>query len=364
MNDKEIPQKSNDQESTEYTWSFCPICGDKLPKVQNVKFCIKCGTNIEFIKKHRQLPPDQVNNPYKITTTQPQYPSFFIEYGPEKISDEDILNTKDRKLWSTLTSIGLPLGAFIALEFLLAGLFVVIILFTNSINAIYGLASNLYFTALISVFELIFAIIPMINVGKYLQNPTIKNRLALLGFTSKGYDRRRILKEILIGLSFAIMGFIIVYSVSTLIEIIFEKGLGIEIVSDDSGIEAGILSSDLLSIILLVVVMILFIGTTEEILFRGFMQKGLVRNLGNKWGILLTAFIFAFIHIIGIFLIFESPVTIFLSFVISFIPYFIISLILGWLFFWRNENLIANMTCHGVFNAIQIIIAYILVQAF
>ncbi len=360
MNDKEIQKKSSYEEE----FIYCPICGAKLPQVQNIKFCVKCGTNIDFIREHKQLPPRQITNPYRITTVQPQYPPSFIDYGPAKISDDTILNTKDRKLWSTLTSIGLPLGAFLALELLLAGLFTIIIFFTYDLDILYDLISNSYFTILISLFEFVFIIFPALYAGKYLQNPTLKNRLTLLGFTSKGYERKKIIKEILIGLGFAVIGYIVVISVSILIEVILELGLGIEIVTDDSSIEGSIIPSDILSLILFVVVMILIVGTSEEILFRGFMQKGLVRNLGNRWGLILTAFIFSIIHLIGIFLLMESPVTIFISFIISFIPYFAISLILGWLYYWRDENLIANMICHGVYNALTIILAYIFIGAF
>ncbi|MFX1311557.1 MAG: CPBP family intramembrane glutamic endopeptidase [Promethearchaeota archaeon] len=364
MNDKEIQKKSYDQESTNSTWTFCPICGAKLPQVQNVKFCVKCGTDIDFIKKHKQLPSRQTINPYIISTVQPQYHPSFIDYGPAKISDESILNTKDRKLWSTLTSIGLPLGAFIALEILLFVIVFIIIFFTNNINILFDLIYNPYFTILISTMELIFIIFPALHAGTYLKNPTIKNRLTLLGFTTKNYDRRRIFKEILIGLGFAVIGYIVVISVSVLIEIILEFGFGIEIVTDDTNLEDSIIPPDILSLILFCVVMILVIGTSEEILFRGFMQKGLVRNLGNTWGLLITAFIFSIIHLLGIFLVTEPPLTIFISFIISFIPYFAISLILGWLYYWRDENLIANMICHGVYNTITIVIAYIFTVVF
>ena len=83
------------------------------------------------------------------------------------------------------------------------------------------------------------------------------------------------------------------------------------------------------------------------------MQKGLVRNLGAKWGIILTALIFSLIHLLGLFLIaLESPSIFIISFLISFTPYFAISLILGWLYHWRNENLIAVMITHGVYDVL------------
>jgi membrane protease YdiL (CAAX protease family) len=105
--------------------------------------------------------------------------------------------------------------------------------------------------------------------------------------------------------------------------------------------------------------MVLVIGTSEEILFRGFMQKGLVRSFGKNWGIIITALTFSMIHLIGIFLLIPFDSTYFLiSFLLSFFPYFAISLMLGVIFYWRKENLIAVMITHGFYDAITIMIAY------
>ena len=59
MNDKEDqdPTKeenfSNLQDKDELNkkdWSFCPVCGTKIPQIQNLKFCIKCGLNLQYLK--------------------------------------------------------------------------------------------------------------------------------------------------------------------------------------------------------------------------------------------------------------------------------------------------------------------------
>ncbi|MBY8986377.1 MAG: CPBP family intramembrane metalloprotease, partial [Candidatus Lokiarchaeota archaeon] len=97
------------------------------------------------------------------------------------------------------------------------------------------------------------------------------------------------------------------------------------------------------------------------ILFRGFMQKGLVRSLGDRWGIIITAIIFSLIHLLGIFLVaLESPDLFIILFLLSFTPYFAISLMLGWLYHWRNENLIAVMITHGVYDVLVIVMTYLL----
>jgi len=197
----------------------------------------------------------------------------------------------------------------------------------------------------------------------------LENRLGLLGFTTRGFEKKGVLKEILIGLGFAVIGVLLVGLVSFLTEIALETLFGVEIVSDlGSGtgdVESIIYSADILSLILLSIVMILIIGTSEEILFRGFMQKGLMRSLGNKWGILITAFIFAMIHVIGvILLVLDSPLILLISFLLSFIPYFAISLLIGFIYYWRNENLLAVIITHGVYDALTIILAFFFYNIF
>jgi len=148
-------------------------------------------------------------------------------------------------------------------------------------------------------------------------------------------------------------------------EILLELIYGVEIVrnisSAGSGIDVYFLSSDLLSLVLLMITMVLIVGTTEEILFRGFMQKGLVRRLGVKWGIFITAIIFTFIHLITIFLVYPIfSITFVVAFFISFVPYIAISLLLGILYLWRKENLIAVMITHGLYDALTILLVFIL----
>jgi len=378
MNDKEVqdPTKEKtlsnlqDKETLHKTdWSFCPVCGNQIPKIQNLKFCIKCGLNLQYLKEHKQIQPQKEVNPYIRQTIYPQSYLSPIKFGLKKISDEEILNTKDHELWGAWPSIGIPLGAFLLMDLVTTGIFFIIMFFAFDPNILYDLAANPYFLIFSSFFELIFILVPVLYVAKYLEKPTLKNRLGLLGFTRKGFDRTGLIKEILIGTGFAIIGVLLVVGVTFITEILLEVLFGIEIIRDVSGatsdVEMIISNSDIFGLILLSVVMILIIGTSEEILFRGFMQKGLTRRLGTWGGLLITALIFAIIHVIAVILLFlGSPMVLLVSFLLSFIPYFAISLLLGLIYYWRNENLIAVIITHGVYDALTIILVFLFYNFF
>lgn len=378
MNDKEVQDINKNQESVSHkdgtesngdNWLFCPVCGNKIPKIQKLKYCISCGTNLEYLKEHKILQPQEIKNPYIIPSQYPQYHVPPVSYGPKKIPDDEITNPKNYNLWGTKASIGIPLGAFLIMNFLTAGILIILIYTSFDIELLYNIISNPYFLIFSSFFEIIFIVVPISYVTKYLQNPNLENRLGLLGFTVRGFGKSKIIKEIVLGLAFAIVGLFLVAVVSFLTEIILELFLGIEIVrtvsTTTSDIEYIIGSSDILSIILLSAVMILIIGTSEEILFRGFMQKGLVRSLGNKAGLIITALIFALIHVLGVITMFlEDPLILLVSFLLSFIPYFAISLLLGFIYYWRKENLLAVIVTHGVYDALTIILGFLVYNFF
>jgi membrane protease YdiL (CAAX protease family) len=281
----------------------------------------------------------------------------------KRLSDEDLLNLKDKNLWGTGASIGITAAAFLAMNVIASVAVIAFVFFSSSIEEAFNLIANPYFIIFSSFIELVLLLIPVLYVGKYLERPNLNNRLFILGFTTKGFSKSQLFKEIVLGLVFAVAGVALVFFVSFVIEILLSAIFGIEIVSDLGGstdeFDVLITSSDVFSIVLLVIIMVGIIGTSEEVLFRGFLQKGLVRNLGKTWGLLLTAFIFTSIHLIGIFLLPDSLPVLIISLLLSFFPYFAISLLLGLLFYWRKENLITVMITHGVYNAITIILAFL-----
>lgn len=343
-------------------WKHCPGCGLKLANISTLKFCTNCGLDLIYVKQHKTLPPDPVPTSYKpIQSYQTSPVSYESSYKPsyEQLSDDQILDTNGRNLWGKWASIGIPLVAFIVMNGILLIFIISIILFAP-IDIALGIVMNPLFIVLSTLIELILIAFPIWYTGKYLENPNLENRLIILGFTSKGYDRRGILKEIGIGIGFAFIGLGLVVGSSLLVQFILSL-FGVGFVETGTGDAEFIISGmDIIFLILMILMMMIIVGPCEEILFRGFMQRGLVRTIGDRWGILLTAFIFAIIHLVGlIFILIISPVIFLILLVYLFVPYIAISLMLGYLFKWRDENLIAVIITHGVYNSLTLIIAFL-----
>jgi len=354
----------DDSANIEFKWLYCPICGQIIPQIKNIKYCIKCGVDLQYINTHMRMPPRK-DTSYLGSPEAISQQTFYPLDKPlrKKLTEEELLNLEDQKLWGSISSIGITAAAYVLMYFVAVLVVIIFILFTFNLENVLDFLFNPYFIIIASITELIFILVPALYVGKYLHNPTLNNRLILLGFTKRGFSKPKLVKEILIGLRFAVVGVALVLSVSFLMEIILSLIFGYETMLDFFGtageVDTMIASADILSIILLTIIMILIIGTTEEVLFRGFLQKGLVRSLGKSWGIVITALIFSSIHLIGIFISPESPTIFIISLLINFFPFFAISLLLGLLFNWRKENLIAVMITHGVYNALTIILAFI-----
>ena len=351
----------------EISWKHCPGCGERLQNLDTQKFCINCGLDLLYVKQHKTLPPQPVPTTYApIKSYQPSfkpvqsYQPSVVDYKKyEPLSDDEVRDTSGRVLWGKWASIGIPLVAFVVMNCILL-IFILALILIVPIDVALTIVMNPLFIILLTLIELVLIIFPLWYVRKYLENPNLKNRLILLGFTTRGYSQKEIAKEVGIGIGFAFIGIGVVVGASLLMQFILYL-FGVRFVESSSGdAESIVTGMTVFFLILMILMMMVIVGPMEEILFRGFMMKGLTRTIGKRGSLFLTAFIFAIIHLVGlIFILFISPIIFLILFVYFFVPYLAISILLGVLFNWREENLIAVVIMHGVYNSITIIIAFL-----
>ncbi len=86
--------------------------------------------------------------------------------------------------------------------------------------------------------------------------------------------------------------------------------------------------------------MFLFVGIGEELLFRGLVQRDLMKVLGWKWSIILASVIFAVMHLTWR----SVPELVFVFFA---------ALILGYLYY-RTRSLVAPIAMHGINNVMLV----------
>ena len=109
-----------DNEDKGINYKFCPGCGVKLPNMED-KYCKNCGIDLQYIKEHDKLPSVQTSSAYTA-------PYSTYDGTKEVLSDEEILNTQERKLWGNLASIGWPLLGFLITNGLILGIVIIIII--------------------------------------------------------------------------------------------------------------------------------------------------------------------------------------------------------------------------------------------
>lgn len=352
-NSTQKPSDSGEKSKKKEEITYCPECGYKLSP--NTQECPECNFDLSdyTIRQREKSSLKEIETPYYNKPTKEQ----------TKVSNEG-LYSQDKELWSTSASILIPIGAFILMNVLLGiGLGTVIIFFQNN-ESLPNIANNPIIFLISIIGEIIFLLIPLKYVGKYLEEESISNRFKILGLEVERTGFGGALKEVLIGVVFAFIALLSVAGVTQLmyliLSIIFDADLVNNVTLPMNEFETAISGIELAYLITIIVLMFLIIGPSEEILFRGFMQKGLVRSIGKKSGMLVTALIFGSIHIITVFIYLLQPVLFLVAFSLSFFPYLAISLLLGILFYYRDENLIAPIVTHGLYNSILIIISFLL----
>ena len=136
MNEKE---NFNELSRSNLNWVYCPICGTKIPQVEHIKFCIKCGVDLQYINTHMRMPPRK-NTTSLVSPTPSSYQPY--SYGVrkplrEKITEEDLLDLQDKKLWSSGTSVGVTAIAFMIMNFIGVLGIVIFMLFSLSLEDLY-----------------------------------------------------------------------------------------------------------------------------------------------------------------------------------------------------------------------------------
>ncbi len=337
----------NEKEPSDQAWKYCPRCGTKIPQTEKkIRYCVACGLDFEIL-------------PYTI-----EKPEMFIQ--EIKLGDNDLSKTVGLAPWTPKASIIWPILSI----FIMAGVAIIpfffIFPFVADLDSLMGLMEQPIFIVILSASEFVFLIVPLLYVGQFLKQPNLSNRFKILGLYLKQPKTIFVLKEILLGIGFAIIGVFLVNLISLLLESVFSMVLifpiGFTAQAPSVDIESIISSATILEIILFSIIMIGIIGLSEEIAFRGFMQKGLVASYGKQIGIWATAIIFALIHVLT-FLLTSSLLSIIVSFLSYFPPYLFLSLLLGYLFYWREENLIAPIIAHGVYDALTFILVYVIYKA-
>lgn len=89
---------------------------------------------------------------------------------------------------------------------------------------------------------------------------------------------------------------------------------------------------------------IFFVAPCEEMLFRGFVQRGFESSLGGTGGIVASALLFGLFHL--------NPW--------QFLPAFLLGLILGYVFKKRNYRIWCPIALHAAYNATLFVLSYVL----
>ncbi|MHA1730160.1 MAG: CPBP family intramembrane glutamic endopeptidase [Promethearchaeota archaeon] len=345
--------------SKEEILSFCPNCGSKIIWSEELKFCIRCGIYIiPYIPKDQinlwfdrdqPLTDEEINVLYSTTHLPSQYSTKTPSWYP---THRVII-----KSWEWKAALGVPLLSFVVQIILTVIVFVIMIfvlfpsLQLDPSNIVIPPQFMDWILFLGYILSFVFLLIPYAMVGHYLPvNATKRDRWNAIGIPVGKMDGKHFLKEVGIGLSFAVL------MTAVIIVVQYISGFLTELIyhipaEQLIGESTEIVPTSLGFFIITIIFMFISIGPSEEVLFRGFCQKGLERSWGKNIALIITAVYFSLFHIFVYF--FQPPI-----FFFFFFPYLSISLMLGFLYKWR-DNIIAAIFAHACYNSLQFILAFI-----
>lgn len=219
----------------------------------------------------------------------------------------------------------------------------------EDINDLMNILTQPYATALLSLVEISLIAFPLLLLKKYYKS--MKDRFLLLGWRPYFFHPsdntaldgfKKLGRELGIAsmLAFALLG--VALSVEFVNGLIWHSIIEIP---DDMNL--GITPNTLPEMIALVVSMLLIVGPTEELLFRGYTQQGLEDRQGSVKAILITALLFTLVHVMPSFI--PTALTPYL-----FLPYFTISIFISYIYHLTG-NLNIMIFMHGIYDSILVV---------
>ena len=99
-----------------------------------------------------------------------------------------------------------------------------------------------------------------------------------------------------------------------------------------------------LQLVAMIAISLVVVGPSEELAFRGFIQKGFENSLGNTGGLLIASLLFTIIHVgWGLY---------------SVVSVFPVALVFGYVWQRTKGNTTASALIHGIHNSIGIALTY------
>jgi len=341
---------------------FCPRCHFATKLKINPVFCMNCGYRFPRDQSGQilydeegyvyvdQMGSNPISNQPSGSYSAPQFTSPG-EYNRNYPQPQYFYQIRKPKTWAMGPGFGVPLLA-VALQFVL-----LLVITVASFYISFPTVSSVVTTFLEGAFSLIFMIIPVLWVQRYYsQKLTFKDRLKELGLDLQKYSRQEKVREILIGCLFGVLGVLFVLGLQSLAYILVEKIYGVSpdiYFSSNSTASSQFgmsIPANWTEMILTVLMMLLFVGFPEEIMFRGFVQRCFETKLSKPAATLLTAVYFSLFHII---IYIQSPPL----FLFLLIPYLGVSILLGVIRNWR-QDLLAGAILHIVYNSIQTVFLF------
>lgn len=353
---------------------FCPRCHTPHKLSINPRFCMSC--RFEFIRdatgkilvddvNYGYMPvnpsytftpqgpsPQLVPNPvpfqgYPVSQGYPINQGSPMGYYPPPIYYKPI----KPKTWNVGPGIMVPLLTMVGVV-VFGLIFTLIFLFLNPNS---DLSIGYLETFVMGSVSLLFFIVPVLWIQRYYPTKklTFAEKMKELGLPLDKYSKIEKFREILFGAVFGVLGVLLITLMTSASQWLTELLFGVDpMVYSSQGLmdQFNLEVSSGWDVILFVSTVVLFVGVPEEVMFRGFAQRCFEVKLKRPAATLLIAIYFALFHI---FLYITIPALFFFLFV----PYLVISLLLGLV---RNSrgDLYAAVSMHIVYDITQIIMIY------